>query len=122
MLMWRKIALIGASIPLFGGAVSSADAAPARHCRVLAGEKLGPGSGGAAAICAEVERALNAAVPGARYAVDVRVISPARLAATGSVNGRSFPEQNLASSDRDLTPGAIRRFARTLGEAAKAAR
>jgi uncharacterized membrane protein len=120
--MWRKIALFVASIPLFGSAMTSADAAPARQCRVLAAEKLAPGSGSAAAICAEVERAMDAAIPGARYQIDVRVISPARLSATGSVDGRKFPEQNLASSDRNLTPGAIRRFARALGEAVKAAR
>ena len=121
--MWRKIALLAASIPLLGSGVTNAGASvPARHCRVLAGEKLGAASGGAAAICSEVERALNAAVPGARYQVDVRVVSPARLSATGTINGRSLPEQNLASSDRDLTPGAIRRFARTVGEAAKALR
>ncbi len=89
---------------------------------MFAGEKLGAASGGEAAICAEVERAFDAYVPGARYQIDVRVKSPARLSATGSVNGRNFPEQNLASSDRNLTRGAIRRFARALAEAAKAAR
>lgn len=118
--MWRKIALFVASIPLFGSAMTSADAAPARQCRVLAAEKLGPGT--AAAICAEVERAMDAVIPGARYQIDVRIISPARLSATGSVDGRKFPEQNLASSDRNLTPGAIQRFARALGEAVRAAR
>lgn len=121
--MWRKIALLAASIPLLGGGVTSAGANPsARHCRVLAAEKLGAGSGGADAICAQIERALNAAVPDARYQVDVRVVSPARLSATGTINGRALPEQNLASSDRDLTPAAIGRFARSIGEAAKALR
>jgi hypothetical protein len=121
--MWRKIALLAASIPLFGSGVTSAGATPsARHCRVLAGEKLGPGSGGAAAICTEIERSLNAAIPGARYRIDVRVVSPARLSATGSVNGRDLAKQNLATSDRDLTPAAIRRFARSIAEAAKALR
>jgi hypothetical protein len=38
------------------------------------------------------------------------------------VEGRELPELNLASSDRELTAGAIRRFAKSLGEAAKAAR
>src|SRR6476620_21510 len=108
--MWSKIALLAASVPVFGSGMTAADAtAPARQCRVLAQEKLGAGSGGAATICAEIERALGAAVPGALYRIDVRVISPARLSATGTVNGRNLPEQNLASSDRDLTPGAIRR-------------
>ena len=121
--MWRKIALFAASIPLFGSGVTSAGAAPsARHCRVLAAEKLGIGSGGAAAICSEIERSLGAAIPGARYRIDVRVVSPARLSATGTVNGRVLAEQNIASSDRELTPAAIRRFARSIGEAAKVLR
>ena len=121
--MWRKIALLAASIPVFGITMTSADAASsARQCRVLAAEKLGAASGGPASICAEIERALGVAVPGARYKIDVRVVSPARLSASGTVNGHSLAEQNLASSDRDLTPAAIRRFARSIGEAAKAAR
>ena len=100
----------------------SADARPGRQCRVIAGEKLGTGSGGVANLCAEVEQALTAAVPGAPYTIDVRVISPARLSATGTVNGRELPQQNVASSDRDLTPAAIKRFARSIGAAARSLR
>ena len=119
--MWRKIALFVASIPALG-TVSSAEARSVRQCRVLAAEKLGQAAVEASAICAEFERALNAAVPGERYRIDVRVVSPARLSASGTVNGRNFPEQNLSSSDRNLTIAAVRRFARAVGEAVKAAR
>ena len=39
------------------------------------------------------------------------------------VNGRTLPEQNFAVMDRELNPGAIRRFAESLaGEVAKAAK
>ena len=124
--MWRKVGSFTASIgaaALFGGSGMSADAVPsARHCRVIAAEKLTAESGGAAALCAEVERAVGAAVPSGKYGVEVRVLSPARLSATMVVDGRKLPEQNLASSDRNLTPGAVRRFARSLAQAAKTAR
>jgi hypothetical protein len=65
---------------------------------------------------------MGAAVPNVRYKVEVRVVTPARLSARMVVEGRELPELNLASSDRELTAGAIRRFAKSLGEAAKAAR
>lgn len=120
--MWRKIASLAASISVLGGGAMSAEATPVRQCRVIEPHKLGAASGGAARLCAEVEGALKAAVPGARYKIDVRVVSPARLAATGTINGHELPEQNLASSDRDVTPAAIKRFARSIGEAAKALR
>ena len=89
---------------------------------MLAAGKLGGAPVGAGAICREIERSMSAVVLGAPYRIDVRVVSPARLSATGTVNGREVPEQNIASSDRDLTAAAIRRFARSIGEAAKALR
>jgi hypothetical protein len=70
-------------------------------------------------MCAEVERALAPAWPGCRYTAEVRVISPSRLTATMVVKGHKLPEQHFATMDRNLTPGAVRRFARALAEAAK---
>jgi hypothetical protein len=49
----------------------------------------------------------------------VKVISPSRLTATMVVKGHKLPEQHFATMDRNLTPGAVRRFARALAEAAK---
>ena len=102
--------------------MSAHAAAPGHLCNVVAGEKLAAGSGGAKGICAEVERAMAAALPGVRYTAEVRVISPSRLAATMVVKGHRLPEQHFATMDRNLTPGAVRRFARALAEAAKASK
>jgi len=123
--MWRKLATFTASLcaAAIAGSAMSAGAAPlSRHCRVVAAAKLPAEAGGAASICSEIERAMGAAVPNVRYKVEVRVVTPARLSARMVVEGRELPELNLASSDRELTAGAIRRFAKSLGEAAKAAR
>jgi hypothetical protein len=123
--MWRKLATFTASLcaAAIAGSSMSAGAAPLKkQCRVVAAAKLPAQAGGAASICSEIEQAMGAAVPNARYEVEVRVVTPARLSARMIVEGRQLPELNLASSDRELTAGAIRRFARSLGEAAKAAR
>jgi hypothetical protein len=122
--MWSRIGSLGtqlaATIVLSGAVAMSAHAAPASgRCSVVAGEKLAPGSGGANGICAEVERAMAAALPGVRYTAEVKVISPSRLTATMVVKGHKLPEQHFATMDRNLTPGAVRRFARALAEAAK---
>jgi hypothetical protein len=110
---------LAATIVLSGAVAMSAHAAPASgRCSVVAGEKLAPGSG-ANGICAEVERAMAAALPGVRYTAEVKVISPSRLTATMVVKGHKLPEQHFATMDRNLTPGAVRRFARALAEAAK---
>ena len=125
--MWSKIGSLGirlaATIALAGAsAVSAHAAAPSSRCSVVAGEKLAAGSGGANGICAEVERAMAAALPGVRYTAEVRVISPSRLTATMVVKGHKLPEQHFATMDRNLTPGAVRRFARALAQAAKASK
>ena len=122
--MQSKIGSLGtrlaAAATLLGAVAMSAHAAPpSGRCHVVAGEKLAAGSGGANGICAEVERAMAAALPGVRYTAEVRVISPSRLAATMVVKGHRLPEQHFATMDRNLTPGAVRRFARALAEAAK---
>lgn len=93
------------------------------HCHVLAGEKLRAASGGSAAICAAVEKAIASTAPDVRYSVEVNVLSPSRLAATLVVNGRTLPEQKFAVMDRDLNPASIERFAQSLAtEVAKAAK
>jgi hypothetical protein len=125
--MQSKIGTLGirlaAVAALSGAAAMSAHAAaPSGRCHVVAGAKLAAGSGGANGICAEVERAMAAALPGVRYTAEVRVISPSRLTATMVVKGHKLPEQHFATMDRNLTPGAVRRFARALAEAAKASK
>ena len=121
--MWSNIGSAGtrlAAAALLGAVAMSANAAaPSGRCSVVASEKLAAGSGGANGICAEVERAMAAALPGVRYTAEVRVISPSRLTATMVVKGHKLPEQHFATMDRNLTPSAVRRFARALAEAAK---
>ena len=115
------LALISANVvPADAGAVS-ASAQPLGHCRVISGEKWLDDAGGASTLCDLVEEALTSAVPKARYTAEVRALSPSRLSATLLVNGRKLPEQNFAVMDARLSIESIRRFATSLGEAAKAA-
>lgn len=85
-----------------------------RHCSVIDGEKLPLDSGGANAICAEVERATAARAPDAHYKVEITVLSPSRLAAMLTVNGRTLPLQNFAVMDRNLNDRSIQHFADSL--------
>lgn len=86
-------------------------------CTVVGADKLPP-TVGTRLICDEVGRAMERAAPGAHYSVEVKVLSPSRLSAVLTVNGRRLEEQNLAVSDRNLAPGPIRRFAETIAAAA----
>ncbi len=84
------------------------------HCQIIGGDKLPAATGGSAAICAEVERAIAARAPKVRYSAEVRVLSTSRLAATLVVNGRALPEQKFAVMDRELSQATIKRFAEAL--------
>jgi hypothetical protein len=86
------------------------------NCRVIGGEKLPASTGGAAGICAAIEKAVATHAPTVPYSAEVRVLSKSALAAKLVANGRNLPEQNLAVSDRDLSAGSIERFARSLAE------
>jgi len=112
--------LAATGLPAGAGAMS----APAQgHCRVLQAEKLPAAAGGARAICAAIERAVAAQAPGARFSVEVKVVTPSMLAATLVVNGRALPEQKFAVMDRTVGEASIRRFANALAaEVAKAAK
>jgi hypothetical protein len=83
-------------------------------CRIVAGEKFLSGSVSRDFVCVEIERAIAANAPEARYSAAVRALSRSRLSATLIVNGRTLPEQNFAIMDRELNPDAIRRFAQSL--------
>ena len=105
-----------AAVPAGAGAMSSSGA-QLGHCRVVAGDKLLAGSGGADALCAEIERAIAAVAPGARYVTEVKAMPRARLSATLVVNGHTLPEQNFAVMDHALDRGSVRRFAAALATA-----
>lgn len=100
-------------------ACAPAMSTPASPCRVTGGEKLPPDSGGAAGICAAVERAIAATAPTLQVSVEVRVLSNSALSASIVTNGRKLPDQNFAISDRALNRGAIERFAQAIAQAAK---
>jgi hypothetical protein len=85
-------------------------------CRIVDGDKLPEDSGGAAALCTAIERAAAAKAPGVAYTVEVKVLSPSRLAAILTADGRRLPEQNFATMDRDLNGISFERFAAALAD------
>lgn len=91
-------------------------------CRVVGGNKLPAGSGGEQGVCAAVEQAVAAEAPQTGASIEVRVLSASSLAATiTTADGRTLPEQRMATMDRTLTEASIQRFARTIAaELAKA--
>ena len=85
-------------------------------CRIVDGDKLPDGSGGAASLCSAIERAAAARAPGVAYTVEIKVLSRSRLAATLTSDGRTLPEQNFATIDRDLNGGSFERFAAAIAD------
>lgn len=84
-------------------------------CEVIDAGKLAPDSGGADAICGAIRQAAADEGLGDGFAVEVRVLSPNMLAAVVTTpDGRTLPEQRLASADRVLAKSSFERFARTL--------
>jgi hypothetical protein len=119
LVRYARSLLFLTAVAAFAGPAMSA---PAR-CRVVAGEKLTAGSGGAGAICTAVEKAVAATAPNAHYSAEVTVLSPSRLSASLIVDGRTLSEQKFAVMDRNLNPASIQRFAQSLAaEVAKAAK
>ena len=88
-----------------------------RSCRVIAGEKLLAATGGANALCMEIQRAVAAAAPKARYKAEVKVLPRSRLSTTLVVNGRTLPEQKFAAMDSGLSESVIRSFAEGIATA-----
>ena len=86
------------------------------HCQVADAGKLPAESGGAAALCAAIERAVSEKAPGVQYRAEIQVISASRLSATLIRDGRKLPEQKFASMDRDLTSSSFERFAAALAD------
>jgi len=86
------------------------------HCTVVDASKLPADSGGAAALCAAVERAVSARAPGVAYSAEIRVLSASRLVASLTRDGHKLPEHNFASVDRALNAGSFERFAKALAD------
>ncbi len=121
--MWSRIfAGILASAIAVAACVPAMSAPQARPCRVLNGDKLPPESGGAAAICSAIEKAMSVRAPKVKYSAEVRVLSKSALTVAVVANGKKLPDQNMSVMDRNLNPWAIDRFAASLAEeVAKAA-
>lgn len=81
-------------------------------CRISGAAKLPAEIGGSKALCAAIDAAARRHAPGARFTVDVRVMSPSMLAAVVTLsNGRKLAEQKIAVSDGALKRRSIERFA-----------
>ena len=96
------IVLLAGLAPVGLSPLSARANGPAAACAVVGSEKLPMKSGRSSVICAEVERAIAAQAPGVRYNIEINVLSPARLAATLIVNGRTLPVQNFSVMDGNL--------------------
>ena len=107
-----------ASFILLLAVAMSPTVAPAMNerpaCRVVAGEKYLDASVRSSVVCTAIERAIAAAAPNVRYTAEVRALSPTRLAAVLTVNGKRLPEHKFAVMDRGLGPDSVERFARAL--------
>lgn len=118
--MWRIIpgpVLLVMAASLSGGACAMASpSGQSTSCRVVDGDKLPDGSGGAAALCMAIERAAAARAPAVDFTVEVKVLSSSRLVATVTSGGRTMPEQKFASMDRDLSRSSFERFAAALAD------
>ena len=123
--MRGRIAHLGIAVSamLAGGsatAMAATSKASLGQCRITAGSKLPADLN--KALCDEVKREIAKAVPGSRFDAELTVVSTSRLAAKLIVDGKALPQQNFAVMDRQLSIDSIHRFARSLGEVAKASK
>ena len=86
------------------------------NCTVEGAAKLPSELGGEAAICSTMAKIVlpslqRTGIASSALAVVVKVKSDSRISAVASVNGKTLPEQNVASSDRPLGATAIEMLA-----------
>jgi hypothetical protein len=117
--MREKLATIALAMALTaassGACAMSAPQLEASRCRVVGGDKLPRETGGADALCRAIKEAVAARAPKLQYSAAVRVLSTSSLAATVKfADGRTLPEQRMATMDRALTKASIERFAQAL--------
>lgn len=87
----------------------------AATCNVVGAEKLPPQSGGRAALCAAIEKAVSDKVPGVGFTADVTVISDWKLGARiTTADGRHLPEQRHVVLDAKLDRRSFEQFANSL--------
>lgn len=114
----RHLSLGFALLALAGGSACAVNrpATSAPRCSVEGGERLPAESGGAKALCDEIEAA-TAGLPAAT-AISVRVMSASALAASVTIEGRTMPEIKMARSDGTLDRRAFKRFAGAIAASA----
>lgn len=119
--MWGRIAgmaaLAAAVAPSGGLGMSKSGTARFGDCAVIGGDSLPLASGGSAALCSAIDRAIKAQAPTARYRVDVKVASATRLSAGLIVNGQALPEQRFAVMDGHLNSVSVEHFAHAVAAA-----
>ena len=88
-----------------------APAAAVARCQVLDGEKLPAQSGGAAALCAAIERAVASSASDVAFTVQVTVGSLSMLSADVTLSdGRKLPSLRMAEMDRPISKSTFDRF------------
>ncbi|QNM83784.1 hypothetical protein H8M03_05540 [Sphingomonas sabuli] len=97
---------------------------PAIRCTVENAGKLPADLGGSAGVCAAIERALapkvaEAGVDASSVTIALAVKSPHQMSAVATVDGRALPQQNVGTTDRPLTAGAIKMLAAALADQIK---
>ena len=104
-MLFMTAALVG------GSACAMNNPSPGSRCQVVGGSQLPADTGGADALCAAIEQALQAAAP-KPAAVEVNVVSPYLLSATVMLaDGRKLPAIKVSSSDRQLGARAVQMLA-----------
>lgn len=85
-------------------------------CHVTGAEKLPAESGGEAALCAAIKKALVEQKVAGSLSIEVTVRSPRLLAATVTRDGKRLPEMTMDVFDTAITKTIIDRFARSVAQ------
>ena len=81
------------------------------RCQVVDGEKLPAESGGAAALCAAIERAATSSALNIPFTVQITVGSRSILSADVTLSdGRKLPSLRIAEMDRPISKSTFDRF------------
>lgn len=122
MIRMISAGILLAGTAVFGGSSVGMSLPTQPRCVVINGDKLPAASGGSAALCAAIEKAVSAKVPGAKFSAEIRLVSPSTLSGILTLEGQQLSEQKFARLDRELDGSAFERFADALAEQAAEAR
>src|SRR5690242_13508652 len=106
------LAFVASMNPVSEGAVRSSNPVP--WCRISGAHRLPEEIGAPDALCTAIAEALGAASSNIK-AIEVDIISPFQMAAVVMLtDGHRLPTFNVASSDRELSPTAVRMLANSI--------